>query len=121
MLKNIINTIIEWYGKNIAAKTNTKLDDHFLPIFEKFVYIIVFGLTFIWILGQLGIEVTTLIAAMGIGGLAIALALQPTLSNFFSGAQYTRGAAASLLIAALIVFLLVIFRRSLEVEDPYRA
>lgn len=41
--------------------------------------------------------------------------------NFFSGAQYTRGAAASLLIAALIVLLLVIFRKSLEVEDPYRA
>jgi spermidine/putrescine transport system permease protein len=41
--------------------------------------------------------------------------------NFFTGAQYTRGAAASLLIAALIVVLLIVFRRSLEVEDPYRA
>jgi ABC-type spermidine/putrescine transport system permease subunit I len=41
--------------------------------------------------------------------------------NFFTGAQYTRGAAASLLIAALIVLLLVVFRRSLEVEDAYRA
>src|SRR5436190_6437715 len=41
--------------------------------------------------------------------------------NFFSGAEYTRGAAASLLIAALIVVLLVIFRRSLDVEDATRA
>jgi ABC-type spermidine/putrescine transport system permease subunit I len=41
--------------------------------------------------------------------------------NFFSGAQYTRGAAAALLIAALIVVLLAVFRRSLEVEDAYRA
>jgi len=39
--------------------------------------------------------------------------------NFFSGAEYTRGAAASLLIAALIIVLLVIFRRSLEIKDPY--
>src|SRR3954469_1176710 len=39
--------------------------------------------------------------------------------NFFSGAEYTRGAAASLLIAAFIVVLLVLFRRSLEIEDPY--
>jgi spermidine/putrescine transport system permease protein len=39
--------------------------------------------------------------------------------NFFSGAEYTRGAAASLLIAALIVVLLAIFRRSLEIKDPY--
>jgi spermidine/putrescine transport system permease protein len=41
--------------------------------------------------------------------------------NFFSGGQYTRGAAAALLIAGLIVALLIVFRRSLEVEDPYRA
>jgi spermidine/putrescine transport system permease protein len=39
--------------------------------------------------------------------------------NFFSGAQYTRGAAAALLITGLIVGLLVIFRRSLQVEDAY--
>jgi ABC-type spermidine/putrescine transport system permease subunit I len=39
--------------------------------------------------------------------------------NFFSGAEYTRGAAASLLIAVLIVALLVVFRRSLEIKDPY--
>jgi hypothetical protein len=39
--------------------------------------------------------------------------------NFFNGAQYTRGAAASLIIAAFIVVLLVLFRRSLEIEDPY--
>jgi len=39
--------------------------------------------------------------------------------NFFQGAQYTRGAAAALLIAALIVVLLAVFRRSLEIEDPY--
>src|SRR4051812_3623564 len=39
--------------------------------------------------------------------------------NFFQGAQYTRGAAAALLIAVLIVVLLAVFRRSLEIEDPY--
>src|SRR5512133_94885 len=39
--------------------------------------------------------------------------------NFFQGAQYTRGAAAALLVAAVIVVLLAVFRRSLEVEDPY--
>src|SRR5262245_54984473 len=41
--------------------------------------------------------------------------------NFFSGAQYTRGAAAALLVAAFIVVLLIVFRRSLEVEDATRA
>lgn len=39
------------------------------------------------------------------------------IADFFQNAQYTRGAAASLLVAALIVALLVVFRRSLESED----
>jgi len=83
----IINTIIEWYNNEISARTSTKLDEHFLPMFKRITYIIVLSLALLWILGQLGIEITSLIAALGIGGLAVALALQPTLFNFFSGAQ----------------------------------
>jgi spermidine/putrescine transport system permease protein len=41
------------------------------------------------------------------------------IADFFQNAQYTRGAAASLLVAALIVLLLFAFRRSLEIEDAH--
>ncbi|AQT82119.1 hypothetical protein B1R94_27020 [Mycolicibacterium litorale] len=37
--------------------------------------------------------------------------------NFFTGAQYTRGAAAALVIAAFIVVILFVFRRSLDVRN----
>lgn len=37
------------------------------------------------VLDNLGIEVTSLLTALGIGSLAVGLALQPTLSNFFAG------------------------------------
>jgi small-conductance mechanosensitive channel len=39
------------------------------------------------VLGTLGISITPIIASLGITSLAVALALQPTLSNFFSGVQ----------------------------------
>jgi small-conductance mechanosensitive channel len=39
------------------------------------------------ILDSLGISITPIIASLGIGSLAVALALQPTLENFFSGVQ----------------------------------
>jgi small-conductance mechanosensitive channel len=39
------------------------------------------------LLGTLGISITPLIASLGITSLAVALALQPTLENFFSGVQ----------------------------------
>lgn len=39
------------------------------------------------ILSNMGVSITPLIASLGIGSLAVALALQPTLENFFSGLQ----------------------------------
>ncbi|MFW6193721.1 MAG: mechanosensitive ion channel family protein, partial [Gemmatimonadota bacterium] len=49
--------------------------------------IIVFVLGAFLILQNLGIEVGALVASLGIGGLAVALALQDTLSNLFAGFQ----------------------------------
>jgi small-conductance mechanosensitive channel len=37
------------------------------------------------VLAEFGVEVTPIVASLGIGGLAIALALQDTLVNMFSG------------------------------------
>ena len=39
------------------------------------------------LMGTLGISITPIIASLGITSLAVALALQPTLENFFSGVQ----------------------------------
>jgi small-conductance mechanosensitive channel len=39
------------------------------------------------LLAYLGISISPIIAGLGIGGLAVALALQPTLSNFFASIQ----------------------------------
>jgi ABC-type spermidine/putrescine transport system permease subunit I len=39
--------------------------------------------------------------------------------NFFQSAEYTRGAAASLLIALFIIVLLAVFRKSLSSRDAY--
>jgi len=48
---------------------------------------IVFVLGFLFTLSALGIAITPLITALGVGGLAVALALQPPLANLFSGLQ----------------------------------
>ncbi|WP_455143077.1 mechanosensitive ion channel family protein, partial [Candidatus Hodarchaeum mangrovi] len=42
-------------------------------------------LGFLIIIQSLGIDITPLLTLLGVGGLTVALALQPTLSNFFSG------------------------------------
>lgn len=48
---------------------------------------VVFGLGGLIVLDSLGVSITPIIASLGIGSLAVALALQPTLENFFSGIQ----------------------------------
>lgn len=48
---------------------------------------LILGIGLLIILGTLGISITPLIASLGITSLAVALALQPTLENFFSGVQ----------------------------------
>ncbi|OLC14045.1 MAG: hypothetical protein AUH29_11170 [Candidatus Rokubacteria bacterium 13_1_40CM_69_27] len=40
---------------------------------------------FLVLLGALGIQITPILTALGVGGLAVALALQDTLSNLFAG------------------------------------
>lgn len=54
-------------------------------IFVNLTKIIVFVLGFLIILQTLGISITPILTALGVGGLAVALALQDTLSNLFSG------------------------------------
>jgi len=50
----------------------------------RLVVLVVGGLV---LLSSLGIAVTPILTALGVGGLAVALALQDTLSNFFAGAH----------------------------------
>jgi len=46
---------------------------------------LVFALGGLFMLNALGISITPLLAAMGVGGIAVGLALQDTLSNLFAG------------------------------------
>ncbi len=80
----IFAAILKWYSDEVAHKTKSKLDDHIIPFIRKFIYVIVFVIAGVVILNILGIKLTPLLAGLGIASLAVALALQDTLSNIFS-------------------------------------
>lgn len=54
-------------------------------IFRNIASIVVFILGALVALDDLGVSITPIITALGVGGLAVALALQDTLSNLFAG------------------------------------
>lgn len=56
-------------------------------IITNIVRLAVFLLGFVFILQVFGISVTPVLTALGVGGLAVALAMQDTLSNLFAGLQ----------------------------------
>ncbi|MBF0619436.1 MAG: mechanosensitive ion channel family protein [Candidatus Omnitrophica bacterium] len=56
-------------------------------IVQGFLRVVIIGLGILILLDTFGVSITPIIASLGIGSLAVALALQPTLENFFSGIQ----------------------------------
>lgn len=77
--------ILRWYGDEIASKTKSHLDDSLIPFMRRAIYLVVFTIAGIVILNLFGIKLTGVLAGLGIASLAVGLALQDTLSNFFSG------------------------------------
>lgn len=56
-------------------------------ILKGFTRLFIIGIGALVLMGTLGISITPIIASLGITSLAVALALRPTLENFFSGVQ----------------------------------
>jgi MscS family membrane protein len=67
----------------VTSKTETELDDQLIPLIRKTLRFFVLIMGVIAILQNNGINVASLIAGLGIGGLAVALAARETLANFF--------------------------------------
>ncbi len=71
--------LIETYAGRMAAPLTST------SIFRNIAYTVIYLLGLLMVFHALGISITPLITAMGVGGLAVALALQETLSNLFAG------------------------------------
>jgi len=78
-LSDLFGDIIE----KITLKTKTKVDDQFVPLIRKTIKVLVFIFGGFYFLETLDINITPLIAGASVGGLAVALAAQDTLKNFF--------------------------------------
>jgi len=69
--------------KELSAKTDSKLDDQIVPLLRKAMKTFAGILMFILIAQNLGYSVSGLLAGLGIGGLALAMASKDTLANLF--------------------------------------
>lgn len=77
--------ISTWYGEETARRTQTNLDEQLLPFFRRIFLIILGAIGLIILLGHFEVNVSSLVATLGIASLAIALAAQEVLADTISG------------------------------------
>lgn len=85
LINRLIDALVEEYLVPIVEKSESDLDDQLLPILRKGIHAAVWIMAIIIGLNNAGYDVGALIAGLGIGGLAFALAAQDTVANFFGG------------------------------------
>lgn len=85
LIVRIIDSFIEEYVVPLVEKSDSELDDQLLPILRKVAKAIIWIIGLIVGLSNAGFDVMALLAGLGIGGLALALAAQDTVKNIFGG------------------------------------
>ncbi len=80
-----LDALIEEYIVPLVEKTEGELDDQLLPIIRKAMKITIWAMALVIALNNAGYDVGALLAGLGIGGLAFALAAQDTVANLFGG------------------------------------
>lgn len=78
----IVRGFTEYFTKK-ATNTDSKLDDMIVPLLSGILKFILVAIGLLLVLQNLGFSVTSLVAGLGIGSAAIALAAKDTLANFF--------------------------------------
>lgn len=82
----LADILADQLGKRVEKfirRPDTPVDSNLAPIVQKTLRISIFVLTVMIGLQNLGIQVASILAGLGLGGLALALAAQDTASNFF--------------------------------------
>jgi len=86
-LANIFGSLLTWYMRSLRARRKARFDEGLIRFIKRVLIIVVFIIGILIILDFLNIQISPIIAGLGLGGLAVALALQPTLANFFASTQ----------------------------------
>jgi MscS family membrane protein len=83
LLMKAIDTVAEQMA-SVADNTESKMDDQLVPILRKLAKFILVAIGIIFYMQSNGYPVSGILAGMGIGGLAMALAAQDSISGIFA-------------------------------------
>jgi MscS family membrane protein len=85
VIARVVDALISEYLVPLADKTDSDVDDNLIPIVKKGLRYVIWSLGIIVALNNAGYNVGALLAGLGIGGLALAMAAKDTVANVFGG------------------------------------
>ena len=85
ILSRVVDALISEVIMPITEKSESSFDNQLIPVIQKGVRSIIWALGVIIGLDNIGFDITAMIAGLGIGGLALALAAQDSVKNIFAG------------------------------------
>jgi small-conductance mechanosensitive channel len=85
LARRLVLLSLQWYAGNVSRRTSQPVDPQFLPLTTKITSWILAGAATVVVLQGFGYNISTLIVSLGIGSLAIGLAMQATLANMIAG------------------------------------
>ena len=85
LISRTLDAVVEEYVVPLTEKSESDFDDQVLPIMRKGIRAVIWIMGIIIGMDNLGIDITAMIAGLGIGGLALALAAQDMVKNIFGG------------------------------------
>jgi MscS family membrane protein len=83
VLVKLVDVFIAFLRPRVA-ESESRLDDQLLPVLSGALKAFILVIVLVLILQNSGYNISGLLAGLGLGGLAVALALQPTLANVFA-------------------------------------
>ena len=78
-----LSDVLSFTLNKMAEKTDSDLDDHLVPLISKSIRVFVVIMGVLVTIQNLGFNVMSLLAGLGLGGLAFALAAKDTAANLF--------------------------------------
>ncbi len=85
LITRTISALVEHYVVPITAKSETDLDDVLLPVIRTTFNVLIWALAIVIGLNNAGYNLGAILAGMGIGGLAVAMASRETITNIIGG------------------------------------
>ncbi len=85
LFSRLVSRGMDWAIEEQAKGTRRTVDPRLLMMLRRVLAGLIYVLGALLVINALGIPISPLIAGLGLGGVAVALAIQPTLSNMFAG------------------------------------